>query len=134
MSTIFVDSSVWIDYFNGAATREADHLDSLLGRAPLVIGDLVLAEVLQGFRRDRDWRKARQALLTFPVLPLSGVELALKSAANYRTLRARGITVRTMVDCWIATFCIENGFELLQRDRDFPPFERYLGLRLVRPL
>ena len=133
MATIFVDSSVWIDYFNGAPTAEADTLDRLLGSEPLVIGDLVLAEVLQGFRRQRDWRRARQALLRFPVLPLGGVPLALRAAEHYRTLRAEGVTVRTMVDCLIATFCIEHGLELLQRDRDFPPFAEHLGLALVEP-
>ncbi|HEX2162578.1 MAG TPA: PIN domain nuclease [Thermoanaerobaculia bacterium] len=130
---ILVDSSVWIDYFNGAVTPEADHLDRLLGRTSLVITDLILGEVLQGFREDRDFGRAREALLRLPVLPMAGVELALESAHSYRALRRKGITVRSTIDCWIATFCLREGLELLHADRDFEPFARHLGLKVVTP-
>ena len=128
---ILVDSSVWIGFFNGASSPKVDHLDRLLGKASLVVGDLVVAEVLQGFREDRDHEAAKEALLRFPVLAMGGLDLALASAANYRRLRRKGITIRKTIDCWIATFCLRENLELLHEDRDFDPFATHLGLRVV---
>ncbi len=128
---IFVDSSVWIGYFNGRQSRETDHLDGLLGREPVAIGDIVLAEVLQGFRSERDYRQARSLLTGLTVLDLLDASRALRVADNYRALRRRGVTVRSTVDAVIATYCIDEGLPLLHADRDFEPFERYLGLRTV---
>ncbi len=127
-----VDSSVWIDYFNGQVTPQTDLLDAALGQREIGLGDIILAEVLQGFRSQEDFERARDALLQFPIFTLGGVEIALKSAANFRLLRRRGITVRKTVDCLIATFAIESGFWLLHDDRDFDPFEKHLGLKVVR--
>jgi predicted nucleic acid-binding protein len=129
---ILVDSSVWIDYFNGAVTGQTDLLDSLLGLQPVLVGDLILAEVLQGFKDDQDFEKAHQALSSFPQASLLNIDLAVKSARNYRNLRKMGVTVRKTVDCLIATFCIEAGHDLLHADRDFEPFVEYLGLRVVK--
>lgn len=129
---ILVDSSVWIAYFNGAATPKTDHLDRLLGSGSLVIADLILCEVLQGFREERDFERAREALLRLPILEMSGAELALESAESYRALRAKGITIRSTIDCWIATFCIREGLELLHDDRDFDAFARHLDLQVTR--
>jgi predicted nucleic acid-binding protein len=126
---VLVDSSVWIDYFNGrdgAATRK---LDELLSTTIVTVGDLILVEVLQGFSRDEDFRTARSLLLELELVQLGGVELALKAAANFRLLRSRGITVRKTVDCVIATWCTEHGVALLHSDRDFDPFAEHLGLR-----
>ena len=128
---IVVDSSVWIDYFRGVDTREAMLLHGLLGVEPVVIGDLVLAEVLQGFRRERDLRRAEAALQTLIFRPMVGRAVALASARNYRALRAGGVTVRKTIDVLIATFCIENGHSLLHADPDFDPMERHLGLRTL---
>jgi len=127
-----VDSSVWIDYFNGKITHETNLLHTALGYRPIGIGDIILLEVLQGFRHQRDFNAARQALLRFPVFTMGGVDIAIKSAENYRFLRRKGITVRKTIDCLIATFVIEHDFWLLHSDRDFEPFERYLGLKVVR--
>jgi predicted nucleic acid-binding protein len=127
-----VDSSVWIDYFRGSLTPETDLLHAALGQRELGIGDIILCEVLQGFRRDPDFEAAREALLAFPVYPLGGTQIALRSAENYRALRRMGITVRKTVDCMIATFVIEQGFSLLHSDRDFDAFEAHLGLVVVR--
>ena len=126
---IVVDSSVWIDYFNGNVTAQTDHLDILLGQELIVIGDLVLAEVLQGFRADQDFRKARDLLLSLHLVNMLDMTIALKSAANFRKLRRKGLTVRKTVDSIIATFCIENRLSLLHSDKDFLPFESYLGLK-----
>jgi predicted nucleic acid-binding protein len=126
---ILVDSSVWIGYFNGRRTRETDFLDGLLGHEPVAIGDVVLAEVLQGFRAERDYRRARSLLTSLTVLELLDASRALRVADNYRTLRRRGVSVRGTVDAIIATYCIDEGLPLLHADRDFEPFERHLGLR-----
>ncbi len=128
---IVVDSSVWIDYFNGVENRETALLDDFLGEEPIVIGDLILAEVLQGFRSEQDVGKARAALDTLVFEPMVGRDIALKSAGNYRALRAKGVTVRKTIDMLIGTFCIENGHRLLHRDRDFDPIEKHLGLETV---
>lgn len=126
---ILVDSSVWIDYFNGQATAETDFLDSLLGAEPVAIGDLILAEVLQGFRSDAAYESARELLSSLTIYDLLGADLAIKTAGNYRALRKRGITVRKTADTIIATFCIERRTVLLYSDRDFDPFVRHLGLK-----
>jgi len=126
---ILVDSSVWIDYFRGNATAEADKLDSLLGTEPLAIGDLILTEVLQGFSSDKDFNEAKRLLSTLVVVELGGRDIAIQAAKNYRALRVLGITVRKTIGTVIATRCIEGGFALLYSDRDFDPFVTYLGLR-----
>ena len=131
--SLLVDSSVWIDYFNGAVTPQTDHLDNLLGSELVVTGDLILAEVLQGFKQDREFELARDILLKMPVMAMVGREIAEQSAENYRHLRKKGVTVRKTIDCLIATFCIENNLTLLHADRDFDPFEQYLGLKVRRP-
>ncbi len=129
---IVVDSSVWIDYFNGNITSKTDWLDSALGNQTILIGDLVLTEVLQGFQSDKDFKKAKSLLLNFPVVEMLGQEVALKSALNYRYLRKRGVTIRKTIDVIIGTFCIHNTFSLLHDDRDFTPLEKHLHLRIVQ--
>ena len=126
-----VDSSVWIDFFNGIDTPQTDILDSALGAEEIAVGDIILAEVLQGFRSDADFRVAKDALLRFPVFSIGGADLCIKSAKNYRELRRRGITVRKTIDCLIATYTIEQGYSLLHNDRDFTPFEEHLGLSVI---
>ena len=126
---ILVDSSVWIDYFNGQTNPEVIFLDTILGIKPVLIGDIILTEVLQGFKRDRDYKKAKQLLSSLPILQLSDELLAIKSADNYRSLRKQGITVRKTIDTIIATYCIEQNIQLLFSDRDFLPFVEVLGLK-----
>ena len=126
---IVVDSSVWIDYFTGKNTSGAERLDSLLAEELVAIGDLILIEVLQGFRTDKDFRKARQLLLSLTVVNMLDTTIALKSAANFRRLRKKGITVRKTIDAIIATYCIENDLPLLHSDKDFRPFHKHLKLK-----
>ena len=126
---IVVDSSVWIDYFNGRATSATETLHALLGVQPLGVGDLILTEVLQGFHRDADYRVARRLMTSLTVFELLGQRNALRCADNYRALRVRGVTVRRTIDVVIATFCIEANLPLLFEDKDFLPFVRHLGLR-----
>ncbi len=129
---ILVDTSVWIDYFNGSATAETDLLDRLLGSERLLTGDLILTEVLQGFRSESDYSQALRLLGTLEFRPMVGREIAILAAKNYRTLRARGVTVRKTIDVLIATFCIRRSHVLLHSDRDFDGFERHLGLGVLR--
>ena len=126
---ILVDSSVWIDFFNGHASRETDLLALLLHRRILLTGDLILAEVLQGFRQSDEMEEARRALLSLAYADIVGQEVALASARNYRLLRQKGVTARKTIDVVIATFCIRNGHVLLHADRDFEPMAEHLGLR-----
>ena len=130
---ILVDSSVWIDYFRDVATPQSDRLDSLLGVEPLAIGDLILAEVLQGFSSERDFNHVRKSLDAFTHVELGGKDIAIQAAKNFRTLRGLGVTVRKTIDTIIATRCIESGYTLLHSDRDFDAFETHLGLQVVSP-
>ena len=125
---ILVDSSVWIDYFNGIDSNVTAFLDSALTSEIICLGDIVLAEVLQGFRNDREYRNARELLTALPIYQMMSPELALKGTDNYRKLRKRGVIVRKSVDVWIATFCIEYKISLLFSDRDFVPFVQFLKL------
>lgn len=125
---ILVDSSVWIDYFRGIPTPQTDRLDALLPTKLLLMGDLILAEVLQGFSSERDFNQAKALLMALPISTLAGADIALQAARNFRQLRALGVTVRKTIDTVIATHCIENGISLLYSDRDFDPFVEHLGL------
>ncbi len=131
---VIVDTTVWIDYFRGAQTPQTVWLDRELGRQRLGITDLILCEVLQGIRDDRQFSAVRRELLKLEVFTTGGVELALAAAQSYRRLRTRGYTVRRTIDCLIATFCLLHDHMLLHNDRDFEPFERELGLRVMHPL
>jgi predicted nucleic acid-binding protein len=128
---IVVDSSVWIDYFNGVGSPQVERLDRNLGTELIVVGDLVLAEVLQGFRSDADFAAARSALEAFDIVPMLGYDLAIRTAENYRTLRGKGVTVRKTIDMIIGTYCIERGLPLLFSDRDFQPLVDHLGLQVA---
>jgi len=128
---ILVDSSVWIDYFNGSITAQTELLDRLLAREPLAIGDLILTEVLQGFVDERDFGRAMKMLTSLIVVELGGQEIAIQAAKNFRALRNLGVTVRKTIDTVIAARCIESGYDLLHDDRDFDPFAKHLGLRVV---
>lgn len=128
---ILVDSSVWIDYFRGTITAQTEKLDQLLGSEPLAIGDLILTEVLQGFTDERSFHEARKMLTALTVVELGGEEVAIQAARNFRALRKLGVTARKTIDTVIATRCIESGYDLLHSDRDFDPFVKHLGLRVV---
>lgn len=129
---ILVDSSVWIDYFLGNDTPQAEILDRSLGVRAVGVGDLVLTEVLQGFRNDKDYRIAKSIMDELTVVEMLGKELAIKSADNYRKLRKMGITIRKTADVIIATYCIEHRVPLLFSDKDFKPFVQHLRLAEVK--
>ena len=126
---ILVDSSVWIDYFRGIQSPQTDRLYALLGNEPIATGDLVLAEVLQGFGTPQDFNQGKKLLTSLPIIELVGGDIAIQAANNFRTLRSLGITVRKTIDTLIATSCIEKGLALLYSDKDFDPFVEHLGLQ-----
>jgi predicted nucleic acid-binding protein len=130
---VLVDTSVWIDYFDGVATAHTDYLHEILGWAPVMVADLIIGEVLQGFPEEADWERARQALSKFLAYTIGGQDLVRQSAVHQRLLRGRGAPLPGEIDCLIATFCIQQNIALLHSDPAFEPFERYLGLKLPDP-
>lgn len=129
---IVADTSVWIGFFNGVPTSETRYLRSALEDATVIMGDLILAELLQGFRSETDYRTVRERLSAIDVVTLGGRDISLAAADNYRILRVKGVTVRKTVDMIIGTYCIRHDLPLLHNDRDFDPMERHLGLKVVR--
>ena len=129
----FVDSSVWIDWIRGTATSQTRVLDELMTTQRVLVGDLVLAEVLQGFANPGEYNRTRSWMTQLDLVEVAGVEIALASAANHRRLRALGVTPRRTIDTLIATRCLHEGWPLLASDRDFQPFAEHLGLDLVTP-
>jgi predicted nucleic acid-binding protein len=127
-----VDTTVWIDYLGGITNPHTEWLDQQLDRARLGLTDLILCEVLQGIHDDSHFARVQRSLSTFAVFATGGEDLAITSAKNYRSLRSRGCTVRKTIDCLIATFCLIEGHSLLHRDRDFEPFEKWLGLQVIQ--
>lgn len=130
---ILVDTSVWIDYFNGVQSPHTDALDAAVVAGIVTMGDLIFLEILQGIRDDRDYRLTKQTLLTLGRIEMFGRGMPDKCADNYRALRKKGITIRKTTDVIIATFCIERRMPLLFIDRDFIPFVDHLGLVSVLP-
>ncbi|MCX6053556.1 MAG: PIN domain nuclease [Chloroflexi bacterium] len=131
---LVVDTTVWVDYFNGQINPETDYLDRAISEELILMGDLILAETLQGFREDQDIKLAQVALSKFEQTGMVNLQLALQSAQNYRTLRKKGVTIRKTIDCLIATFCVSENHTLLHRDSDFDGFEKHLGLNVVHPI
>jgi predicted nucleic acid-binding protein len=130
---LLVDSTVWIDFFNGRITPQTDYLVGTISNQPILVGDIILGEVLQGFQKETHFEKALLALGKFQQVSLLSPELAVQSAGNYRVLRAMGITVRKTIDCFIATYCIVKRHDLLHSGKDFDAFEQHLGLRVIHP-
>jgi predicted nucleic acid-binding protein len=129
---IVVDTSAWIDYFNGVPAPHVESLDALLGNRVLAVGDLILAELLQGFAAEKDAKRALGLLEPLEFLEMAGRDVAIQSAANYRRLRRRGITVRKTMDMLIGTYCLMHGHEILHNDRDFDVLAKHLGLTVHR--
>lgn len=133
---VVVDSSVWIDFFNNKSTQQTEVLDKLLDSfgTQLLVPDVVLSEVLRGFRLEREYQNAKKLMSTFTIPTIGGAQIALDAAAHYRSLRSMGVTVRKFVDIWIATFCITHDLPLLHSDRDFDALEAHRGLFVLHSL
>jgi len=129
---VIVDSSVLIDYLGDTRNEQTDWLNLHLGLEPIGITSLILSEVLQGIRGDKRFAEAVDALSQFVLFETGSAALAIASARNYRRLRELGVTIRNTVDTFVATFCMEEGYELLHHDSDFDHFKEHLGLRVVK--
>jgi predicted nucleic acid-binding protein len=129
---IVADTTVWIDYVNGTDNSQTQWLKRLIANGDILVGDLIIAEFLQGFKTDSDFSDAKKLINSFRYHGIVGKKIAIKSAENYRLLRKRGITIRKTIDVIIGTFCIENNLSLLHNDRDFDPMEEHLGLKVIR--
>lgn len=130
---VIVDTSVWFDYFAGVLNAETGWLDVEMGKQRLGVTDLILCEILQQTRSDREFRVLKGAMLKYELFATGGREMTIASSENYRLLRKQGFAPRETIDCWIATFCLREGHALLHRDRDFEPFEKYLALGVIHP-
>ncbi len=130
---IIADTSVWIDYFNGKVDSYTDELDKQLNEGNVVLGDLILLEILQGIKSDKEYSKTKKILETLDQYEMLGQSMVTRCANNYRQLRKQGMTIRKTADVIIATFCIENKIPLLFTDRDFKPFVEHCGLISVVP-
>lgn len=128
---VMVDSSVWINYFNGQITWQTDLLDQMLQQITVLTGDLILIEVLQGFRKDSEYKKAKETMSILTCRQLGGYDLAIKSAENYRKLRKKGVTIRKTIDVIIGTFCINENIPLLHDDKDFELMTEILSLKTI---
>jgi predicted nucleic acid-binding protein len=127
---ILVDTSVWIDYFNGIESEYTNSLDQLLTADTVLLGDIILTELLQGFDSDKDFLLAKRALDPLDCVHIGGKSLAVQAASNFRFLRSRGITIRKTVDMLIASWCIEHQVGLLHNDRDFDQIATLLPLQI----
>lgn len=127
---ILVDTSVWIDYFNGIESEYTNSLDQLLTADTILLGDIILTELLQGFDSDKDFLLAKRALDPLDCVHIGGKSLAVQAASNFRFLRSRGITIRKTVDMLIASWCIEHQVSLLHNDRDFDQIATLLPLQI----
>ena len=127
---ILVDTSVWIDYFNGVENKQTENLDRILSEQSVLVGDIILTEILQGFDSDKEFRLAKQALNPLDCVHLGGKSLAIKVASNFRFLRSKGITIPKTVDMLIGSWCIEHEVELLHNDKDFDQIATQLPLHI----
>jgi predicted nucleic acid-binding protein len=131
---IFVDTTVWIDHLRNQSTLpHVQRLQAAFGQEPIVVGDLIMLEVLQGVADEGRATKVERLLRDFIMVRMLDDSLAVRAARNYRTLRARGITIRKTIDLVIGTYCIEHGLPLLHNDRDFDHMEQHLSLTVIRP-
>ena len=128
---IVADSSVWIAHLRDLATEPVLRLRNLGAQVPLLVGDVILLEVLQGARNPADAMNIEREMRRFEVVAMLSPDLAVEAAANDRLLRSRGVTPRKTVDLIIGTFCIEHGHTLLHDDRDFDPMRTHLGLQVL---
>jgi len=130
---VIVDSSTLIDLMARRVNAQTAWLMQQRYAERFGITTLISCEALQGLRNDSQLFSAQQFLLQFEIFETGSRDLALASALNYRTLRTKGFTIRSTIDCMIATFCMREGHTLLHNDRDFDAFEAHLGLRVLHP-
>jgi predicted nucleic acid-binding protein len=133
---VVIDSSVWIDFFNARPNPQVELLAELLydGSTTIIVPDVVLTEVLRGFRLEREFNYAQKLMQNFDIVNTGGQDAALQASTHYRALRSMGLTVCKFVDVWVASFCIKQDLPLLHNDRDFDAFEAHRGLHVLRSI
>ena len=127
---ILVDTSAWIEYFRNGAASVVHNVEKSLREEDVAIGDIIYCEIMQGIYSEPQRKQVEDLLLTLPRFELVGFEIADKSAANYRLLRSKGVTVRKTIDVIIGTFCVENDLLLIHHDRDFDLMAKHIGLKI----
>ena len=117
---IVVDTSVWIDVINGTETAAANTCVELIesGQSVALTG-VILTEILQGIRSEREADEVAEQLRAYPILHLDDTADYELAAHLYRSARSAGITVRNMADCLIAAPCVRSGVPILHSDADF---------------
>jgi predicted nucleic acid-binding protein len=128
---VIVDTSAWIEYFRGGLPDVVKKVERCLDRDLVGIGDLVYCEIMQGIRSPRERDEVSSLLLALPQFDMVGFTIAEKSAANYRLLRSKGVTVRKTIDILIGTFCSEHGLKIVHNDSDFDLMAKYIGLDIL---
>ena len=128
---VIVDTSAWIEYLKDGVPDVAKKVDRSLEQDLVAIGDLVYCEVMQGIRSSRERGQVSSLLLSLPQFDMVGFDIAERSAANYRLLRSKGVTVRKTIDVLIGTFCAEHGFQIVHNDSDFDLMAKHIGLDVL---
>ena len=128
---VVIDTSAWIEYLNGKRSRVVAKVDQCLEQDLVAVGDLIYCEVMQGIRSPRDRSQVSSLLLSLPQFDMVGFSIAEKSAANYRLLRSKGVTVRKTIDVLIGTFCAEHGLQIVHQDSDFDLMAKHIGLDVI---
>lgn len=129
---IVVDTSAWIDYVNGIEGFHTQLIDYELEHSRIITGDIIITEFLQGFKSQKDFNRAKEMMELLEYHDFLGKDIAIKAANNFRILRKNGVTIRKTIDVIIATFCIENDYELIHNDKDFNAMEEILGLKIKK--
>ncbi len=128
---VIIDTSAWIEYFRGGIRRVSEKVEWCLEEDLVAMGDLVYCEIMQGIRATKKRKEVSELLLSLPHFDMVGFSMAEKSAANYRLLRSRGVTVRKTIDVLIGTFCAEHGFQIVHSDSDFDLMAKHIGLDVL---
>jgi predicted nucleic acid-binding protein len=129
---ILADTSVWIDYFNGYPSREANYFDNYIEQGKhVLICPVIIQEILQGISSDKEYSKVKKHLLYFPLINAEPLDVFIGAADIYRKLRKKGITIRKSNDCLIAWYAVHSGASILQKDRDFPLMKKHIKINLV---
>ena len=129
---MIVDTSVWIDFFNGHPSSHAHRLSQAIeDNEAIGIPGLVLTEILLGLRNDEEARRIAQLMEAFVDVPEPTRADHIAAATLYRACRTRGVTIRSTIDCVIAQLCLRDGQALLAKDRDFDRIAEQTELKLV---
>ena len=133
MKGILVDTSVWIDFFNGFKSKESDLLTEYIeSDFPIYLCPIILQEILQGFKEDKDFIIAKDLLLEFPILEMNHIDSSIGAAELYRKLKKEGKSIRRSNDCLIAYYVICNNLPILHKDRDFKIISEKTSLKVIK--